>query len=323
MTLAMRSTHPSQGIFVAGATVLYDYIYKVDWLPQPGNVANILNINDNQTRHFGGTAFNIAVQLAKLGENVSLGHPVGKDFPGSDYELYLLNLGIQLENLQITSDERSGFAYVFFTEDGSTLCFSYPTQSSNAILPKSLFKQIGLIVLTPRFSMLSQNLIKQAVELSIPVAIVGIAEESILELLPQTMMLSLNNHEAEHLSKALGGISVEAITTRMPGIFYETKGKKGCNIYQHGEMIGKVDAISPKEFVDPTGAGDSFSAGVLAGLRHGFNSIQAAQIGATAASFILEAYGCQTKMPDWVNISERLGKHHPQLAQKIVTELNI
>ncbi|MCJ7722826.1 MAG: carbohydrate kinase family protein, partial [Anaerolineales bacterium] len=280
------------------------------------------NFNNDQPRFFGGTAFNIAVQLAKLGEEVSIVHPVGKDFLGSEYEQYLLNHGIQLEGLQINTNKPSGFAYVFFTEEGSTLCFSYPTQSTKVTIPQSLLKQIELIVFTPKFSALYKSLIKHAIAFSVPVVIIGIAEAFILDLLTQTTMLSLNDHETKQLSIKMGGIPLQDITKEMPGVLFETSGKKGCKIYQNGEMIGIVDAVPPEEMVDPTGAGDSFAAAALAGLRYGFNPIEAAQIGAVSASFVLEAFGCQTNIPDWEKISKRLMLFHPGLAKKIVKEVN-
>jgi len=315
-------THQSRKILVVGATVLYDYIYKIDRLPQPGLVANILDVDDLHTRYFGGTTFNVAVQLAKLGERVILFHPVGKDFPGSEYESYLSSYGIQLEYLQLVPEKNSGVAYVFFTEDGSTLCFSYPIQGPNVNISNSIFKQVDLVVFTPKFGAIPENLVQQVIDLAIPVAIVGVADAAIRKFLSRTMLLSLNINETNYLSKALGDITVEEITRRMPGVLYETNGDKGCKIYQGGEMVGQVTAIPPNEMIDSTGAGDTFSAGVLAGLRRDFKASEAAQIGAAAASYVLEAYGCHTNMPDWKKILTRLKKSNTELAQRIASEVN-
>jgi sugar/nucleoside kinase (ribokinase family) len=227
-----------------------------------------------------------------------------------------------LDYLQIIPDVNSGFAYVFFTEDGPTLCFSHPIQAPNVKVSNSIFNQVDLVVINPRLSAIPEHLVQQVIGLTVPVAIVGIADAAIMKLFSQTMLLSLNVNETKHLSEALGGISVEAITERMPGYLYETNGDKGCKIYQRGEMVAQVAAIPPKEMIDSTGAGDTFSAGVLAGLRRGFEVSEAAQIGAAAASYVLEAFGCHTNMPDWTKISKRLRKSNTRLAQRIVSEVN-
>lgn len=307
-------------LFVVGATVVYDYIFKVDRLPQPGKVARIVGFEQPCKRYYGGTAFNIAVQLAKLGESISIGHPVGYDFPGSEYEGYIRELGVQTDHLQVYPEQSSGFAYLFFKDNGETICFSHPTIAPRLSLKKAVFEQIELIIFTPVIDALDESIFEYTLAYSIPVAIVGVADAKILKLLPLTEVLSLNVDETAILSSAMGNISVKDISLHMPGVLFETHGKKGCNIYRNGQLVGRVSSIPPKQFVDPSGAGDSFSAATLSALQRGFTPIEASQIGSAAASHVIEAFGCQTNIPDWEMISERLSEHDPRLAQKINTK---
>jgi ribokinase len=58
--------------------------------------------------------------------------------------------------------------------------------------------------------------------------------------------------------------------------------------------------------VDTTGAGDAFTAGYLAGYLRGLLPVRCAEMGAVAASFAVEAVGCQTNLPDNDRLQARL-----------------
>jgi adenosine kinase len=57
--------------------------------------------------------------------------------------------------------------------------------------------------------------------------------------------------------------------------------------------VVEVGAIPGVTAVDPTGVGDSFRAGFLAGLAAGLNYERSAQIGCTIASLVVETTGTQ------------------------------
>ena len=57
--------------------------------------------------------------------------------------------------------------------------------------------------------------------------------------------------------------------------------------------------------LDPTGAGDAFTAGVLLGLQHEFPLYICCHLGAVVSSFVIEAWGCQTNLPKLAEIKAR------------------
>ncbi len=67
--------------------------------------------------------------------------------------------------------------------------------------------------------------------------------------------------------------------------------------------------MPPRVVLDPTGAGDGFTAGFLAGLLRGATPEIGAQVGAVVASFVLEAVGCQTNLPGWEQTMARYREH--------------
>ncbi len=70
-------------------------------------------------------------------------------------------------------------------------------------------------------------------------------------------------------------------------------GVKGCLIYQAIEDKIHYVPVFPANVQDPTGAGDSFCGGFLAGLKESGDLIQAAMYGAVSASFIIEHFGVE------------------------------
>jgi len=69
------------------------------------------------------------------------------------------------------------------------------------------------------------------------------------------------------------------------------RGAAGCRVFGP-ERGAAIDVpASPVRAVDPTGAGDSFCGGLLAGLLHTGDLLQAAHYGVVSASFCVEAPG--------------------------------
>ena len=77
-----------------------------------------------------------------------------------------------------------------------------------------------------------------------------------------------------------------------------TLGAKGARIEEHGKPTITVGAPAELAKVDPTGVGDSFRSGFLAGLSWGLNHERCAQLGSMIATFCLETKGTQEYLFD-------------------------
>ncbi len=86
----------------------------------------------------------------------------------------------------------------------------------------------------------------------------------------------------------------------------ETQGAQGAEVITpQGRTVIPAARLASGAVVDPTGAGDGFAAGLLAGLVWGFSPVESAQLGAVIASYVLEAVGCQTNLPDRAALAGR------------------
>ena len=70
-----------------------------------------------------------------------------------------------------------------------------------------------------------------------------------------------------------------------------TQEHKGCCLYSPPNKIWKIPAYPTPKTVDSTGAGDTFTAGFIAGLIATHDLIEAAKYGNATASFVLETLG--------------------------------
>ena len=88
-----------------------------------------------------------------------------------------------------------------------------------------------------------------------------------------------------------------------PEIVVKTCGKDGSTIYSDKKI--KVDAIV-KDAVDPTGAGDSYRAAFLNAYLRDEDLEYCGKFASAVSSFIVEAEGCQTNVPDYNRAMERM-----------------
>jgi adenosine kinase len=74
-----------------------------------------------------------------------------------------------------------------------------------------------------------------------------------------------------------------------------TRSEKGCVIISQDETVS-VPAVPIEKMVDATGAGDLFAAGFLFGLARGRDHKTAAQLGALAASEVIQHIGARPEV---------------------------
>ena len=101
-----------------------------------------------------------------------------------------------------------------------------------------------------------------------------------------------NDYELEMICK-LTGLNLETILERTP-VVITTLGGKGSRISRRDGSHSDVGVARINDLKDPTGAGDSYRAGIIKGILHGMSLEDSAALGAVCASFCVEKYGTQT-----------------------------
>jgi sugar/nucleoside kinase (ribokinase family) len=83
-----------------------------------------------------------------------------------------------------------------------------------------------------------------------------------------------------------------------------TRGKAGSRVVTAEKTID-VPIAPALRVVDPVGAGDGFVGGTATGLAFGYTLEDAARLGAVVASFVVEAWGCQSNLPTFAEAADR------------------
>lgn len=256
---------------------------------------------------FGGTARNVAENLARLGRNVTLLTAIGDDQNGEQLLKQAQEAGVDISYVLTTSDHPTG-AYLGVVDPNGVLQFALDDiNATSTITPdyiRSLsdqFNQASLVVIDanlPKKTM--QAVFSQARKAKIPVCAdptsIHLAErlrpflERLFFVTPNQGEASVlcgrefeNSHpeEAIEVAKCLVSLGVEIalITLAEFGVVYATS-----------ETSGHVPAVRTT-IVDPTGAGDALNATVFHSLLNNFSLDDAIRLGVTAASLTLRYPG--------------------------------
>lgn len=133
--------------------------------------------------------------------------------------------------------------------------------------------------------------------LGIPVAadpsqqLARLDREQTRRLVDRATWLFTNEYEAALLLERTGW-SEEELLGRV-GTWITTRGADGVTLTRAGADRLAVPAVPTERIADPTGAGDAFRSGFLAGLAWQWPPQQAARFGCALATTVLESVGTQ------------------------------
>ncbi len=248
----------------------------------------------------GGVAANIAFGLANLGLRPLLVGSVGADFV--DYRAWLERHGVDCGGVR-TSELRHTARFVCTTDtDQAQIASFYAGAMSEA-------RDIELAPLAQARGGLDLVLIGA----NDPEAMLRHTEECrargyafaadpsqqlafadgpfIRELIQGAQYLFSNEYEAS-LTEQKTGWSAAEILDRV-GTRVTTLGAKGVRIERLGEPVIEVPVARELRKADPTGVGDAFRAGFLAGQSWDLSLTRSAQLGAMLATYVIETIGTQ------------------------------
>ena len=267
---------------------------------------------DNLDIHRGGCAANIAFGMGALGLNPLLVAAVGKDW--ADYNDWLMRHGVNTEHVRISKELYTATFIVTTDEELNQIASFFPGAMSEAreldIEDISLREGgIDLFLIGPDDPDAMIRHSRAARRLGIPMAadpsqqLARMDGESLKELVIGAKYLFLNEYELALILQKTGWSDAELF--EQVQIRVVTLGAKGARIEEHGQVTITVSAPAEKAKIDPTGVGDSFRSGFLAGLSWGLVHERCAQLGSMVATFCLETKGTQEYLFDREQFMER------------------
>ncbi|HZG91724.1 MAG TPA: carbohydrate kinase family protein [Pseudonocardia sp.] len=259
----------------------------------------------------GGSAANIAFGLGVLGQRPLLVGAVGADF--GEYRSWLEAHGVDCSAVLVFDDVHTA-RFVCTTDDDMRQIASFYTgamarsrEIALAPLQASGVEQV-LVGASDPAAMLRHT--AECRELGIPF-VADVSQQvarmdgpDLRALVEGAQYLMTNDYEWELLQKKTGW--TEHDVAERVDIRITTLGEHGARIV--GREVGEitVGVVPETGKVDPTGVGDAFRAGFLAGTAGGLSLERAAQLGSLIAVQVLETDGGQEWAWDRAHGVERL-----------------
>ncbi len=123
------------------------------------------------------------------------------------------------------------------------------------------------------------------------------ARQTCLEAAEMCNIIVANDEEFAVLAGQQNGLQLAETLAQQPGrIVVYKKGAKGCTTFAKGKRFDTP--IFPVSALKPTGAGDGFMGGFIAGLVAGADVSEAVRRGAATAAIVVTKVGCAPAMPD-------------------------
>ena len=263
----------------------------------------------NSTRlAFGGDALNEAVVLSQLGAKVELISKVGNDEAGKRVLDFLQEKQVDTTKVTVEDGLETGINIVLVTPDGERVFLTNPNGSLRKLGEADVTEQLdeaadivcmASMFVSPLLDIPAMERIFQRIKSKLGRILVadmttaknGESIGDIACLLPYIDYLIPNETEA-------GRLTGESDVYRNAELFLEhgascvvvKRGGKGCLIKTRERQI-EVPAYAHAKPVDTTGAGDSFAAGFLYGLKNGMPLEECARFGCAVASCTVEKLG--------------------------------
>lgn len=248
----------------------------------------------------GGVAANIAFGLGVLGLRPVLVGAVGSDF--DDYRTWLERHGVDTGSVHVSRTRHTARFLCTTDQDQNQIASFYAGAMVEArdIALRPVAERVGgldLVVVAPNDpeAMLRHTAecraqgYRFAADPSQQLA--RMESEQIRELIDGAAYLFTNDYE-KALVEQKTGWSDEEVLDRVR-VRVTTLGPKGARIDRKGEPSLHVPPAPERGKADPTGVGDAFRAGFLAGVAWGLSLERCAQIGNLIATHVLERVGSQ------------------------------
>ena len=256
-------------------------------------------VEDLEVRR-GGVGANIAFGLARLGLRPVLVGAVGPDF--ADYRAWLERAGVDCGSVQVSQLRHTArFVCTTDTQQNQIASF-YPGAMSEArtIELAPVAERTGgldLVVVGPNDPEAMLRHTEECREGGVPFVadpsqqLSGLDGTTVARLIDGAAYLFTNEYEAA-LVESRTGWSAEQVLARV-GTRVTTLGAAGARVERRDAAPVHVAPLDERARVDPTGVGDAFRAGYLAGRAWDLGPERCAQVGAALATLVLETVGTQ------------------------------
>ena len=264
--------------------IVADIIAKpVDDIPASGR----LELIDTVELHTGGCAANAAINMAKIGLNVTLGGKIGNDFFGSSISHMIKSEGVDISGVVAGKKSITSSSIVLSHSSGERSflhCFGANAEFKDTDINLEIINEANIIfiagaLLMPAFDGESCAKVLEYAKKSGKYTVMDTAWDSQgrwMEVIkPCLRFIDYFIPSYEEAAKLSGKENPEEIAdyflSQGVKVAVIKLGKDGCFIKTKGNNKHTIPTYAHIKAVDTTGAGDSFAAGFITGLVKGWS----------------------------------------------------
>jgi adenosine kinase len=299
-------------------SVAYDYLmtfpglFKEQILPERLASISLSFLVDSMSKQRGGIAPNIAYTMALLGERPRVMATVGEDF--GDYRTWLESKGVDTTLMKVIPGLFTASFFATTDQASAQIASFYPGamgQSATQSL-RDLDKKPDLVIVSPSAPDAMMKFPAECRELGINYLydpsqqVLRLEGSELARDMECAYFLFCNDYEYGLISKKTGWDLKQML--EHVKVLVITRGKDGADLYTNDNEV-HIPTVPEDKIVDPTGVGDAFRGGFLAGYAHSFDWTLCGEIGSLSAVYCLEQRGTQNHSYTKKEFVERFRKH--------------
>ncbi|MBV9671784.1 MAG: carbohydrate kinase [Verrucomicrobia bacterium] len=256
----------------------------------------------------GGSPFNIAVGIQRLGVPVSYVAKFGSDEFGDALLEFLKSESIDVSNAVREAGTKTTLAFVAVDKSGKPEFRFYRDHAADLLLRADELLRVdikaftnyhcgGIVLAEEPAASAYASLAKRFSDSDIPVSLDPTVRRSIIadadqylkflrDLVSLVNILKVSDEELEFLTSSKDfDMGIRSLPTRAGALVFVTMGRDGSAVYRDGERLATVPGFAVQA-IETTGCGDSFMAALLAQLA-GRTSYELSKVEAAELSSIM------------------------------------
>jgi adenosine kinase len=285
---------------VCTGSIAYDYVltfkghFRDHILPDKKHILNLSFLVDQLHKRRGGVAGNYAYNLHLLGYPAAVLATAGSD--AAEYRDWLIGCGIDCRGLRLLEGETTATGFTTTDMDDNQLTGYY----GGAMLRAAM---LGLddgppepeaVIIGPNDPAAMIRLATECRERDVPFVfdpahqLPRLSSEELTDCSRGAWILIGNDYELELISQRTGR-DVDGLL-ELAEMVVTTLGRDGSRIATSAGTT-EIPTAPADSVLDPTGAGDAYRAGLVAGLQRGCDLAASGRIASLAAAYAVEQVG--------------------------------
>jgi len=285
---------------VCTGSIAYDFIltfkgrFKDHILPDKTHILNLSFLVDDLQKRRGGVAGNYAYNLALLGYPAAVLATAGTD--ATEYRDWLDARGIDCSGLRLLEGELSATGFTTTDMDDNQLTGYYGGAMWKAAMLglDDAPPDVEAVIIGPNDPGAMKRLVRECRDRKVRFVfdpahqLPMMAADDVMDSTRGAWIVIGNDYELELIQQRTGK-DVDGLL-ELARIVVTTLGRHGSRITTRDGTVEIPSARAVRE-ADPTGAGDAYRAGLVAGLLRGLDLPVAGRIASLAATYAVEHVG--------------------------------